>query len=55
MYNPSATKTVDKPEKRDSFFEQIHSKNIIKLLEDYSGITFMMKIKRLIKKMIGRK
>ena len=55
MYNQSATKTVDKPEKRDSFFEQIHSKNIIKLLEDYSGITFMMKIKRLIKKMIGRK
>lgn len=54
-YNPSAIKTVGRPQNRDSFFEQIHTKNIVKLLETYSGITFIVKIKRIIKKMIGRK
>lgn len=54
-YNPSAIKAVEKPQGRDNFFRDLDSTNIINVLEKYSGITNKMKIKRIIKRIIGRK
>lgn len=54
-YNPSAIKAVEKPQGRDNFFRDLNSTNIINVLEKYSGITNKMKIKRIMKRIIGRK
>ena len=51
-YNPSAVKSVSIPQKRQAFMNSINKKGFIKTINKFFGGSFIIKLKRLVRKVI---